>query len=316
MATRRPLVIVSGVVQELPSGDALPAARLPALDSGELNSGIAFIGDGLAVARSGQVFRLTEGAAVGEWWFPMTLEAQLDMPEGIWSDVSGASDGLNSAFFFSHVDGSFDTVLRIAKADLSASIQAPVVLMDTPAALPAVPGSTAECGHVTLDGAHFYVGIGSDLYHIVADSPGVISSSSTVEGATLALPGGAATDSVLVSPDGTTVLALGSGSIHRFLLSTPYSLASASSLGTVTLNPNHEYHGASYFYPYEYFLVHRGGFGLDATELVETATFGDITSADYAGRMYLPLLTEMPEVVVSDIPPMAVRENQLWLDIS
>jgi hypothetical protein len=289
---------------------------LPAPDGNEFSRGLAFLGQGAAVSKSGRVYFLTEGVGEGEWWFPMTLEAQLELPGGIWSDVSGASDGLNSVFFFSYVDASFELVLRVAKADLSTGVPASATLMSLPAGLPAVPEFTAGCGHVTADGAHFYVAIGGDLYHVTADSPGVLSASSAVEGATLALPGGTGASKVLVSPDGGVVLVLSAGVVHRFSLGTPYSLASASSLGAVTLDANHDYEGLSYFYPYEYLFVHRNVLGGDAVEMVEPTSFGDVTTADYAARAFLRLLTAAPAVVVSDTPPAAPFLNQLWLDIS
>ncbi len=372
MAERRPLVIVSGAVRELPTGDTLPgggggsgdvvgpassvAGAIPVFDdtTGKLlavgplrvneDGALDPSGTGLNYGLRGQnlksdgptdplywgyegypYFKCDEGVALldgtlvtttgnvadlSSSWFPAKLTVRLAMPAGFWVSMNLPHTPGNKAFAFSYDD----SVLRIAVFDLATPNAAPTIL-PVPSGLPAITG-TNYVGTVSSDGMHFYVGIAGVLYHITADSAGVLSTGSTVEGTTIAEPGSDSMEQVLISDDGTGLLILdGERTVHRYELGTPFSLASAGAPTAIPLSAEYIYYGMSFHYDDGLLLFHHAD--LDSADVVQSDVSLYFDATTYAARTYLHSLTQpAPLVVVSSVPPANPSENQLWLDIS
>lgn len=81
MATRRPIVLVSGVLRELPIGDAVPGTTQWHTDAGAPSNGLGVDGDYYLNSDNGAVYN----KAGGVW----VLEGNIQGPAGI----SGAGTG-------------------------------------------------------------------------------------------------------------------------------------------------------------------------------------------------------------------------------
>lgn len=263
-------------------------------------------GGNLLVTTQGEVYALSAG------WFLAIGQRRLPLPSGSWYTVS-RPDSYNSdlVFFFSYTGD----ILRIARFDLADPEGTEATILPVPSGLPSVTG-TNYVGAVSDDGAHFYVTINGLLYHIIADSPGNLSTSSVVEGATLTKPGVGAMEQVLVSVDGTALLIMdGAATVYRYVLSTPFTLSSAGAPVSVTLDSEQTYFGMSYEPADGLLLLHRSQDG--SIEVVQSSQSLDFDAAAYAQRTLVLSITQpTPEIFVSALPPAYPKQNQLWLDIS
>lgn len=266
--------------------------------------------EGVAFSSNVMVTSTGRLATLKSNWFPGKLTGELAMPAGFWVSVSIPSDPGDKIFFFSYDDDA----LRIAVFSMADFTATPTIL-PVPTGLPAITG-TNYVGTVSDDGMHFYVGINGALYHITADSPGVLSTGSTVEGTTITEPGSGSMEQVLISEDGTGLLILdGTSTVHRYTLGTPFSLASAGAPVAVPLDTAYTYYGMSYHENDAVLLFHHDGLG--SADVVQSDVSLAFDATAYAQRTFLHSLTQpAPAVVVSRTPPANPSENQLWLDIS